>query len=100
MDFSQIIKKPLITEKSSVGAEKGKHTFLVNPKATKIDVKKAIEKLYGVRVAKVNTLSIKPKTKIGRKRAIIQKRNPGKKVTITLAPGQKFDVNKFKEPKK
>lgn len=51
-----IIKKPLITEKSTVEAANGKYTFVVDVAATKIDVKMAVEKLFDVKVLAVNTM--------------------------------------------
>ena len=50
-----IIIKPIITEKSNVEMQAGKYTFEVNKKATKVDVKRAVEKLFNVKVLKVNT---------------------------------------------
>ena len=58
-----IIIKPIITEKSNEGIEEGKYTFKVDKKATKVDIAKAVEKLFNVKVVKVNTISIKGKAK-------------------------------------
>ena len=58
-----IIIAPIITEKSNDGLNEGKYTFEVNPKATKIDIKNAVEKLFEVKVLKVNTMTVKGKTK-------------------------------------
>ena len=58
-----IIVKPIITEKSSSDIQEGKYTFKVNKKATKIDIAKAVEKLFEVKVLKVNTISVKGKEK-------------------------------------
>ena len=58
-----IIKKPIITEKSSSDIQEGKYTFEVNKKATKVDIAKAVEKLFEVKVLKVNTISVKGKEK-------------------------------------
>ena len=51
-----ILVKPIITEKVSDLNEKGKYGFVVNKKANKVEIKKAIEKMYGVTVEKVNTM--------------------------------------------
>jgi len=99
MDFSQVIKKPVITEKSSRDTELNKHTFVVNSKSTKIDIKRAFKRLYGVDVLKVNSVKIAPKTKWGKGRRQIEKRHPAKKVIITLKQGQKFEFNKLKTVK-
>ena len=62
-----IIIKPIITEKSNVEMQAGKYTFEINKKATKVDVKRAVEKLFNVKVLKVNTINVSGKEKrVGR----------------------------------
>ena len=62
-----IIIKPIVTERSSMGLQEGKYTFKVNKKATKVEIAKAVEKLFGVKVVKVNTMNVKGKEKrVGR----------------------------------
>ena len=58
-----IIIKPIITEKSNDGLQDGKYTFKVNKKATKVDIARAVEKLFDVKVIKVNTITVKGKQK-------------------------------------
>ena len=58
-----IIIKPIITEKSNDGIQEGKYTFKVNKKATKIDIARAVEKLFEVKVINVNTITVKGKEK-------------------------------------
>lgn len=58
-----IIIKPIITEESNAGIQEGKYTFKVNKKATKVDVANAVEKLFGVKVLRVNTITVKEKKK-------------------------------------
>ena len=58
-----IIIAPVITEKSNDGMQQGKYTFKVNKKATKVDIANAVEKLFEVKVLKVNTMTVKGKTK-------------------------------------
>ena len=58
-----IIIKPIITEKSSMDRQEGKYTFKVNKKATKPEIAKAVEKLFEVKVLKVNTINVKGKEK-------------------------------------
>ena len=58
-----IILAPVVTEKSSADMQEGKYTFRVAKKATKIDVKNAVEKLFEVKVLKVNTMTVKGKEK-------------------------------------
>ena len=78
----EIIIAPVITEKSSDNIQLGKYTFKVNKKATKIDVKRAIEKLFDVKVLKVNTVMVKGKEKrVGRN---IGKTSDWKKAIVTI----------------
>jgi len=63
MKAEDIIIAPIVTEKSSSNLQDGKYTFEVNKKATKIEIANAVEKLFGVKVLKVNTISVKGKEK-------------------------------------
>ena len=59
----EIIVRPIVTEKSSDGLQDRKYTFEVNKKATKVDIAKAVEKLFEVKVLKVNTITVRGKEK-------------------------------------
>ncbi len=59
----EIIIKPVITEKSNNMVQEGKYTFKVAKKATKVEIANAVEKLFNVKVKKVNTISVKGKEK-------------------------------------
>ena len=59
----EVIIKPVVTEKSSSEIQEGKYTFKVNKKATKVEIAKAVEKLFGVKVLNVNTMTVKGKEK-------------------------------------
>ena len=63
MVAEEIILAPVVTEKSSADMQEGKYTFKVAKKATKVDVKNAVEKLFEVKVLDVNTISVKGKAK-------------------------------------
>ena len=63
MKPEDIIIAPVITEKSNDELQAGKYTFRVNKKATKIDIRNAVEKLFEVKVLDVNTMSVKGKEK-------------------------------------
>jgi large subunit ribosomal protein L23 len=63
MIAEEIIVKPIITERSSMDMQEGKYTFKVNKKATKVEIAKAVEKLFEVKVLSVNTISVKGKQK-------------------------------------
>ncbi len=87
MAAQDIIIRPIITEKSMDGNSQKKYTFEVAKDATKIDVKRAVEELFGVQVSHVNTLHVR-----GQLRR--QGRNEGytrswKKAVVTLTPDSK-----------
>lgn len=85
-----IIKAPVITEKSQSDKEAGKYVFKVNPKATKLEIKDAIEKIFKVKVASVRTLNEKTKKKrVGRYTGLT---NRSKKAIVTLKEGQTIDL--------
>ena len=63
MVAEEIILAPVVTEKSSADMQEGKYTFKVAKKATKVEIRNAVEKLFEVRVLKVNTMIVKGKEK-------------------------------------
>ncbi len=63
MVAEEIILAPVVTEKSSADMQEGKYTFKVAKKATKVEIKNAVEKLFEVKVLKVNTMTVKGKEK-------------------------------------
>lgn len=78
----EVIIKPIVTEKSNDEVQNGKYTFKVNKKATKIDIKRACEKLFNVKVVNVNTINVKGKEKrVGRN---IGKTSDWKKAIVTI----------------
>ncbi|MBL7857962.1 MAG: 50S ribosomal protein L23 [Cyclobacteriaceae bacterium] len=88
-----ILKKPLVTEKVSALNEKGKYGFIVDADANKVEIKKAVEKQYGVNVEKVNTMNVMGKMKTRyTKTGILAGRKPNyKKAIVTLATGEVID---------
>src|SRR3990167_4652043 len=86
----QVVKKPLVTEKSTKGSEQNKVTMAVALNATKPEIKKAVEEIFKVKVEAVNTLRVKGKTK--RFRGIPGRRGDQKKAVITLAKGSSIDI--------
>ena len=82
MVAEEIILAPVVTEKSSADMQEGKYTFRVAKKATKIDVKNAVEKLFEVKVLKVNTMTVKGKEK--RVGANTGRRPDWKKAIVTI----------------
>lgn len=89
-----IIQKPIITEKMTLQGEKlNRYGFIVNKEANKIEIKGAVEQLYGVKVASVNTMRYGGKTKSRFTKAgvISGKTNAFKKAIVTLVDGDKID---------
>ncbi|MEP2943319.1 MAG: 50S ribosomal protein L23 [Hyphomicrobiales bacterium] len=85
-----IIRSPVITEKSTMASENNQVVFNVAPDATKPEIKKAVETLFSVKVKAVNTLNRKGKVK--RFRGMIGKQNDVKKAIVTLQEGSTIDV--------
>ena len=89
--YLEIIKAPLVTEKSRMEQENCKYTFLVSEKATKTEIKEAIEKIFKVKVVEISTLNIKPKKKrVGRYTGLA---NRSKKAIVKLAEGNAIELN-------
>ena len=86
----EIIRRPLITEKAMKGSEHNQVVFQVSLDATKPEIKKAVESVFGVKVKSVNTLRQMGKQKLFRGRKGV--RSETKKAIITLAEGQSIDV--------
>ena len=84
-DLADLILKPIITEKGTIQMELGKYVFDVLPKATKPDIKAAIESLFDVTVVKVNTLTLpRKKRRVGR---FIGYKAQYKRAIVTLKEG-------------
>jgi large subunit ribosomal protein L23 len=86
-----IIRSPVVTEKSTLASESGQVVFDVAIEATKPEIKTAIEALFDVKVKAVNTLVRKGKTKRFRGRPGV--RNDVKKAIVTLVDGQTIDIS-------
>ncbi|MGD9638224.1 MAG: 50S ribosomal protein L23 [Alphaproteobacteria bacterium] len=85
-----VIRRPVITEKSMKASEHNKVTFIVPLDAEKTEVKSAVETVFGVKVESVNTVTTKGKLK--RFRGHMGKRSDFKKAVVRLADGQNIDV--------
>lgn len=90
MHLSEVIVKPVLTEKTYKQMVEGIYTFTVNRKVNKSHVKKAFEQIFEVKVADVNIINSKPKTKtVGR---FVGKTSAVKKALIKLAPGEQLSL--------
>ena len=86
----ELLRAPIVTEKSTRGSEFGQVTFQVPVDASKPEIKQAVERLFEVKVRAVNTILIKGKTKRFRGRP--GRRSDYKKAVVTLAEGQTIDL--------
>jgi len=91
-DPRSIIIRPVVSEKSYGLLDSGVYTFVVDPRASKIEISQAIETIFNVQVAKVNTLNRKGKRKRNRKSAGFGKRPDTKRAIVTLAAGGRIDL--------
>jgi large subunit ribosomal protein L23 len=89
----------MVTEKSSEAQSHGKYSFRVTRDATKIDIKNAVKKLYGMDVATVNIMISPKKTRLLKGKYEWAKRPCFKKAVVTLKGKKTMDPNKLKEPK-
>lgn len=99
MEVLKIIKKPLITEKTMLLTQEGKYTFVVDVKATKTQVKKAISDFFKVKVLKVWLIKMRGKKhRVGKNRRNWSKKSDFKKAIVKLTTGEKIEL--FEELKK
>lgn len=84
-DPRDVIVRPIVSEKSYTLIDQGKYTFEIDPRATKTEVKLAVEKIFNVKVASVNTLNKTGKTR--RTRFGMGKRKDTKRAIVTLSQG-------------
>jgi large subunit ribosomal protein L23 len=85
-----IIKRPLVTEKTNIQKENSNQvTFEVDPCANRIEIQRAIEQIFKVKVARTRTLHVKGKKK--RRGRIEGKRKDWKKAIVTLMPGERIE---------
>ena len=88
----QVIKRPIVTEKSTLGREKGQYFFIVESWATKLFIKTAVEKIFSVKVKDVNTSIVKGKTLRFKGRSGV--RSDIKKAMVSLQDGYSIDLEK------
>jgi large subunit ribosomal protein L23 len=89
MNVYQVLKRPILTEKSDIQRDDNQYVFEVARAANKHQIKEAVETLFDVEVQAVNTMVMKPKRRrLGRK--TIQTRPAWKRAVVTLAPGERI----------
>lgn len=90
MVYYDVIIRPVITEKTNIQKEvSNQFTFEVDRKANRVEIKKAVEDIFNVKVLGVKTMQIKGKTK--RRGPVLGKRRNWKKAIVTLMPGERID---------
>lgn len=92
MDTSDVLIRPVVSEKSYALQEQGVYTFIVHPDATKPEIHDAVEASFGVKVAKVNTLNRRGKTRRDRRTNRRGKRPDTKRAIVTLAAGESIEI--------
>jgi large subunit ribosomal protein L23 len=89
MNVYQVLKRPILTEKSDYQRDDNQYVFEVDRRANKVQIKDAVELLFDVRVESVNTMIMKPKRRrLGRKTIVT--RPAWKRAVVTLAPGERI----------
>ncbi len=90
MTFEDVLIKPVLSEKATMLREQNKYTFIVNPSASKIQIKEAVRKLFNVKVESCTTCNVKGKPK--RLRGRPGKTSGYKKAIVKLAPGESIKI--------
>ena len=91
-DAMSVLIRPVVSEKSYGLMDKNVYVFIVDPRATKIDVRHAVEQAFGVRVANVNTLNRKGKLRRNRRTNTVGQRPNTKRAIVTLMGGDRIDL--------
>ena len=88
----EVVRKPLVTEKSMAGQQKGTYTFIVSMETNKLEVKYAVEKIYNVKVDDVRIVRVKGKYKRMKNMLLEGHRKDWKKAYVTLKEGFRLDI--------
>ncbi|MEJ2158377.1 MAG: 50S ribosomal protein L23 [Desulfobacteraceae bacterium] len=85
-----IIRRPVITEKTNIQKDEANQvTFEVDPRANRIEIKRAVEQIFNVKVAETRTMNVSGKLK--RRGRILGRRRNWKKAIVTLMPGERIE---------
>jgi large subunit ribosomal protein L23 len=87
-----ILIRPVVSEKSYAAFDANVYTFLVAHDANKIEIKNAVESIFGVRVTNVNTLNRKGKRKRNRRTGTYGQRASSKRAVVSLAAGDRIEI--------
>ncbi len=92
MDARDVILRPVVSEKSYALLDENAYTFQIDRRANKIEVRQAVEELFGVRVVKVTTLNRKGKRTRNRRTGAVGRRPDTKRAVVSLAEGDRIDL--------
>lgn len=85
-----VIRRPIVTEKTNIQKDQANQvTFEVDPRANRIEIKRAVEKIFNVKVADARTMHVTGKIK--RRGRVLGKRRDWKKAIVTLMPGERIE---------
>ncbi len=96
MQFTKVLISPVVTEKSSNAQTKHKYTFRVNADSNKVEVAKAVSRVYGVDVTSVNIIPVRRKERLVGRGKVMTKRPASKRAIVTIKAKQNIDFNKLK----
>jgi len=91
-DHRDVIRKPVISEKSYGLIDENVYTFVVDPDANKIEIRQAVESIFGVRVLNVNTINRKGKRKRNRRSGHWNKQPDEKRAIVKVAEGDRIEL--------
>ena len=91
-DAMNILIRPVVSEKTYALMDTGTYVFVVDPRATKIDVRNAVEQAFNVKVTNVNTLNRKGKNTRNRRTGVRGAKPNTKRAIVTLKPGDKINL--------
>lgn len=87
-----VIKKPIVTEKTTDFSKHNKYAFVVEEKSSSAEIKKALKKIYGVDAVKINVLNVRSKRGYFRGKPGALRKSGYKKAIVTIKEGQSIDV--------
>jgi len=91
-DPRDVILRPVVSEKSYASYDENVYTFVVAPDANKIEIRRAVETIFNVRVTNVNTINRKGKRKRNRRTGVWGNRASEKRALVSLRDGDRIDV--------
>lgn len=91
-DAMSVLIRPVVSEKTYAMMDRGTYVFIVDPRATKIEVRHAVEQAFNVKVTKVNTMNRQGKSTRNRRTGVTGRRAATKRAVVTLAAGESINL--------